>query len=54
MPKPKKPAKPESKNPFVFKGVDLMGGPEIRTRPAPKREIFIPQRRLNVGMDRFP
>lgn len=54
MPKSKKPAKSASKNPFVHKGVDLMAGPAIRTRPSSSRPIFIPQRRLNVGMDRFP
>lgn len=54
MPKPKKPSKPASKNPFVYKGVDLMAGPEIRTRPTTTKPNCIPQRRLNMGMDRWP
>jgi hypothetical protein len=54
MPKPKKPTKVSKKDPFTHKGIDLMGGPAIRTRPSDTRPIFIPQRRLNVGMDRWP
>jgi len=54
MPKmPKRAAKEPAKQ-FMSRGVDLMGGPQIRTTPSQTRPIFIPQRRLNVGMDRFP
>lgn len=55
MPKPKKLSKVVRKDSFAdAKGFDVMAGPTINTRPSQTRPIFIPQRRLNVGMDRWP
>ncbi len=36
--------------------IDTMAGPQPKTvsNPYPAPKIFIPQQRLNVGMDRWP
>lgn len=55
MPKPKKLSQAPRKDSFADKsGYDVMAGPKIRTRKSDVRPIFIPQRRLNVGMDVWP
>lgn len=55
MPKsPKSSARKAASMPKQRGGWDVMAGPQPKTTPAPIRPIFIPQRRLNVGMDRFP
>lgn len=54
MPKsPKQPARKASK-PKGRGDWSVMSGPIPKTTPAPIRPIFVPQRRFNVGMDRFP
>jgi hypothetical protein len=54
MGKLKKATVSASKNPFTYKGVDLMGGPKINTTPTcPISHLRkIPQLGFNVGMDR--
>ncbi len=51
---PKQSMKRDNPIPKARNDWDVMCGPTPKTTPAPIRPVFIPQRRLNVGMDRFP
>ncbi len=54
MPKPPKQSKRATPTAKARNDWSVMSGPIPKTTPAPIRPIFVPQRRFNVGMDRFP